>query len=232
MWEEIAMNYHNAANWHNVVTSLPSEDFDNKFKMEVHNWENVEHLGSTLIGVVASGSISVGDKVILCTSNDDDDDIAATVTFIEMFAKKLPEASACDSLGLGVDVDVNPDVYVDFVIKDEEWDDDDDDELTEAEQEYLDNIREFLEDDAEITPRERKMLDRICQKLGISEERAKELEASLAKPQLTEDEQEYLDMYHEYAEKGEVTEKERRRLDKFAAAMGISAERTKEIEKV
>lgn len=89
-----------------------------------------------------------------------------------------------------------------------------------------------MEDDAEITPRERKMLDRIRKKLGISEERAKELEASLAKPQLTEDEQEYLDMYHEYAEKGEVTEKERRRLDKFAAAMGISAERVKEIEKV
>lgn len=102
----------------------------------------------------------------------------------------------------------------------------------EAEQEYLDNIREFLEDDAEITPRERKMLDRIRQSLGISKERAQELEASLTKPQLTEDEQEYLDMFHEYAEKGEVTEKERRRLDKFAAAMGISAERVKEIEKI
>ena len=102
----------------------------------------------------------------------------------------------------------------------------------EAEQEYLDNIREFLEDDAEITSRERKMLDRIRQKLGISEERAKELEASLSKPQLTEDEQEYLDMYREYAEKGSVTEKEHRRLDKFAAAIGISAERVKEIEKL
>ncbi len=52
----------------------------------------------------------------------------------------------------------------------------------------------------------------------------------VAKPQLTEDEQEYLDMYHEYAEKGEVTEKERRRLDKFAVAMGISENRAKEIE--
>ena len=101
-----------------------------------------------------------------------------------------------------------------------------------TEQEYLDNIRELLEDDAEITPRERKMLDRIRQKLGISEERAKKLETSLTKPQLTEDEQEYLDMYREYAEKGSVTEKERRRLDKFAAAMGITAERVKEIEKV
>ena len=102
----------------------------------------------------------------------------------------------------------------------------------DAEEEYLDNIREFLEDDAEITPRERKMLDRIRQKLGISEERAKELEASLAKPQLTDDEQEYLDMYREYAEKGDVTEKKRRRLDKFAAAMGVTAERVKEIEKL
>lgn len=101
-----------------------------------------------------------------------------------------------------------------------------------TEQEYLENLKEFLEDDEEITPRERKMLNRIRQSLGISEERAQELEASLAKPQLTEDEQEYLDIYHEYAEKGEVTEKERRRLDKFAAAMGISAERAKEIEKV
>lgn len=108
----------------------------------------------------------------------------------------------------------------------------DESSYNEAEKEYLDNICEFLEDDAEITPRERKMLDRIRQKLGISEGRAQELEASLTKPQLTEDEQEYLDMYHEYAEKGEVTEKERRRLDKFAAAMGITAERVKEIEKV
>lgn len=107
----------------------------------------------------------------------------------------------------------------------------DDSSITDAEQEYLNSIREFLEDEAEISPRERKMLNRIRQSLGISEERAKELEASL-NPQLTEDEQEYLDMYHEYAEKGELTEKERRRLDKFAAAMGISAERVKEIEKV
>jgi len=105
-------------------------------------------------------------------------------------------------------------------------------QYTANEKEYIDSLRDFLEDDAEITPRERKMLDRIRKKLGISEERAKELEASLTKPQLTEDEQEYLDMYHEYAEKGEVTEKERRRLDKFAAAMGITAERVKEIEKV
>ena len=37
-------------------------------------------------------------------------------------------------------------------------------------------------------------------------------------------------MYREYAEKGEVTEKERRRLDKFANALGLAKERVKEIE--
>ena len=105
-------------------------------------------------------------------------------------------------------------------------------QISDAEQEYLDSVRDFLEDDVEITSREHKMLDRIRQSLGISEERAQELEASLSKPQLTEDEQEYHDMYREYAEKGEITEKERRRLDKFATALGISDERMKEIEKL
>ena len=75
------------------------------------------------------------------------------------------------------------------------------------------------------------MLDRTRQSLGISEERAKEIEKSL-KPQLTEDEQEYLEMYREYAEKGEITEKERRRLDKFAQALGIETKRIKEIERL
>ena len=75
------------------------------------------------------------------------------------------------------------------------------------------------------------MLDHIRQSLCISEERAKELEESL-KPKLSEDEQEYLDMYKEYAEKGEITEKERRRLDKFAMALGISEDRITVIEKL
>lgn len=104
-------------------------------------------------------------------------------------------------------------------------------EFSSKEQEYLDNLKEFLEDDAEITPRERKMLDRIREKLGISEERALELEESL-KPKLTEDEQEYLEMYREYAEKGVISEKERRRLDKFAVGLGISTERKSDLEKM
>ena len=107
-----------------------------------------------------------------------------------------------------------------------------DNSLTDSEQEYLDNLKELLEDGAEITPRERKMLNRIRQTLGISEERAKELEDSMVVSQLTEDEQEYLEMYREYAEDGVIDEKERRRLDKFASGLGISNDRKVMIEKM
>ena len=100
------------------------------------------------------------------------------------------------------------------------------------EQEYVNHLKELLEDDSEITPRERKMLDRIRQNLGISEERAEELEQLAVNPRLKKDEQEYIDMYRDYAENGIITDKERRKLDKFASALGISAERVKALEKL
>ena len=102
-------------------------------------------------------------------------------------------------------------------------------ELEDDEQEYIEALKEFLED-GKIGDRERRMLDRVRKSLDISEDRAAELEASLLSSQITKDEQEYLDMYWEYAEKGEVTEKERKRLDRFASAIGISSERMKELE--
>lgn len=102
--------------------------------------------------------------------------------------------------------------------------------LTSFEQDYLETLQEFMEDN-DMTERERKMLDKLRVRLGISEERAAELEAKLS-PQLTEDEQEYLDMYREYAANGIISEKERRRLEKFRMAYDISEERAKELEKI
>ena len=103
--------------------------------------------------------------------------------------------------------------------------------LIDNEQQYLDAVKECLEDGAEITPRDRRMLERIRTSLGISEKRAKELEASLA-PQLTDEEMEYLETYREYVEEGEIGEKERRKLDRFAGLLKISADRVKEIERM
>lgn len=218
--------------WYGFIPTLPHANEKEKFFMEVDYESNIDNKGAAIVGIVTSGSIAVGDKVLLSQYGKDSDEYKCVVTWIEVNGKDVNVAKAGDSLGMGIDADFDSIGFrVEAAEKFSEWEDNDE-EVTPEEQEYLDNLKDFLEDDEEITPRERKMLNRIRQTLGISEERAAELEASLAKPQLTEDEQEYLDMYREYAEKGEITEKERRRLDKFAQALGIKSDRIKEIEKV
>ena len=103
--------------------------------------------------------------------------------------------------------------------------------ISEDEQEYLEEVKMCLEEDNEISPRERRLLDRLRNKLNISEERAKELEESLKAPQLTEDEQEYLEEYKLCMEEdGEISSKERRLLDRLRDKLGINVERAKELE--
>lgn len=104
-------------------------------------------------------------------------------------------------------------------------------ELTDAESEYLEEVKACLEEDEVISPRERRLLNRLREKLGISEERAKELEESLKQPQLTTEEQEYFDEYKACLEDGNsISEKERRLLEKLRKMLGISEDRAKEIE--
>jgi len=103
--------------------------------------------------------------------------------------------------------------------------------LSEDEQEYLEEVKMCLEENNEISSRERRLLDRLRTKLNISEERAKELEESLKAPQLTEDEQEYLEEYKLCLEEdGEISSKERRLLDRLRDKLGISVERANELE--
>lgn len=100
---------------------------------------------------------------------------------------------------------------------------------TVEEDEYITELKEILSD-GDITPRERRLLDKIRIQFGISEQRAKELEDSLTTLQLTEEEQEYLNEYKEIIVGGEITEKERRLLDKILKLNGISQDRAREIE--
>ena len=104
-------------------------------------------------------------------------------------------------------------------------------QLTGEEQEYLDEVKECLAD-GELGGSERRLLNKLRIKLGISEERAAELEESLHKPQLTEAEKEYLEAYEDALEDGVISEKERRLLDKLMKINDISAERASEIEKM
>ena len=101
--------------------------------------------------------------------------------------------------------------------------------LTSEEIEYMEELHDVLAD-GEISEREHKLLDKIRTKLGISEERGKELEAYLSKPSLTAEEQEYLNEYREIVSEGEITPRDQRFLDKLKKVNGISEERAKEIE--
>ena len=104
-------------------------------------------------------------------------------------------------------------------------------QLHSEEQDYLEMYNEYAVE-GDISERDRKMLDKFRVRFGISEDRARELEASCNKPQLTGDEQEYLEMYKEYAADGEISERDRKMLNKMRDRMGISEERAKEIEQM
>lgn len=96
------------------------------------------------------------------------------------------------------------------------------------EQEYLEELKACLEDDGKITDKERRLLDRLRKSLGISEERAKELEASLNG--LSDEEKEYQEELKACMEDGHISDKERRLLDRLRKSLGISEQRAKEIE--
>lgn len=99
------------------------------------------------------------------------------------------------------------------------------------EQKYIDEVKECLSD-GEITKTGRRLLNMHRERLGISEIRAAELEASVATPQLTDEEKEYLEAYREACEDGQLSDKERRMLNRLRDMLGITEERAKEIEKI
>ncbi|MCR5394147.1 MAG: tellurite resistance TerB family protein [Bacteroidales bacterium] len=103
--------------------------------------------------------------------------------------------------------------------------------LSAEEQEYLTEVKSCLAD-GEIGPRERRLLDKLRDKLGITEERAATLEASLSSNGLSAEEQEYLTEFKECVEDGVVSDKNRRLLEKLREMSGISVERARELEQM
>lgn len=104
-------------------------------------------------------------------------------------------------------------------------------QYSKDEKEYLEELRICLEENNEITSSARRLLEKLRKYLGISEERALELEESL-KPTFTEDEKEYLEEYRLCLATGNtISASERRLLDKLRDQLGISEERAKNIER-
>ncbi len=102
-------------------------------------------------------------------------------------------------------------------------------QLNEDEQSYAEEVKFCLEDGT-IGDKERRFLERMRIKLGISPERALEIEKSLQQPQLTEDEQEYLEAVKDEIVDGSIPEPSRKLLNRFRRSLDISEERASKIE--
>ena len=104
--------------------------------------------------------------------------------------------------------------------------------ISDSESEYLEEVKECLKNGV-ISNGERRLLEKLRVKLGISASRASEIEASLLRPQLTKEEQEYLSEYNEcLRERGVITSGERRLLNKLRITLGLSESRAEELEKI
>ena len=106
------------------------------------------------------------------------------------------------------------------------------DKLNAEEKEYLDELKECLADNAQISPMERRLLDKFRDRLGISKERAEELQQMVMKPVLTDEEKEYIEIFKELSGEGEMTERKRRILNREREALGIMEERALELEQI
>ncbi len=102
--------------------------------------------------------------------------------------------------------------------------------LTPEEEQYKEEVMFCLEDDGYIDEQERKLLERKRIKFGIAPERAAEIE-EMCQPQLTEDEQEYIETYRDLLSDGrDISERERRILERQRKSLGISEKRANELE--
>lgn len=103
--------------------------------------------------------------------------------------------------------------------------------LTYKEKEFLNEVRFCIEDDGIIDNSEQIFLNKTREKLGLTEERAKELKESLLKPQFTENEKEYINALSELMIDGQIPESAQRIVERFRNLYEIDKQRANEIEK-
>lgn len=103
-------------------------------------------------------------------------------------------------------------------------------ELPDNEEKYKEEVLFYLEDNDVITDIERRFLEKKRIRLGISEERAKEIEEECL-PKLTPEEKEYIEALKELGDADLQNPRIRRMLDHERDDLGISEERALELEK-
>ncbi len=109
---------------------------------------------------------------------------------------------------------------------------------TAEEQEFIDEVNFILDHDGDIDDGDRRILIRLASRLGISEQRAKELEESVLisrgeSPEFTAQELEYIEeLRFCLEESSEISQSARRLLDRVSKNLGISEDRAREIEQI
>lgn len=204
--------------------SMPIED--------VYQWKGK----AVLTGQVSSGILEVSKDPRVIIVDAQGNAQSATVEGVRMFNKILDGAESGDNCGLIIngiqpeDVKIGSIVYLQsqFLPSVQNGTN-----FSGNEQEYLNEVKETIEDYDEIGPKERKRLEKTRIRLGISESRAAEIEASVSQSQLTDEEKEYLNEVQEVREDyGEIGPKERKYLEKTRIRLGISVERANELERM
>ncbi len=206
-----------------------------KFSMPiegVYQWNGK----AVLTGQVGTGCLEVSkdSKIVIVDAQGNAQ--SATVESILMLNMFLDEAECDDNCGLIIndiqpeDVEIGSIVYLQsqFLPSVQNGTC-----FSDKEQEYLNEVKETIEDYDEIGPKERKRLEKTRIRLGISESRAAEIEASVSQSQLTDEEKEYLNEVQEVREDyGEIGPKERKYLEKTRIRLDISVERANELERM
>lgn len=213
--------------------------------VEVSRFLHVYGRGIVILDTLQA-DVKVGEQVIVCTDNTEFDSVVEGIT---MFFKMLDGGEAGDKAVLmlkgvtalnikpgtkiyrkretehtNIGNDVQRDEPIKQISSESEM-------LTSEEEKYKDEILFCLEDNSTITEDDRIYLERKRKKLGISKERAEEIEQQTA-PSLSDDEKEYLETYKELASSGVLSERAIRLLERERESLNISKERAKEIEKL
>ncbi len=213
--------------------------------MEIDKFAYTGGRGTVALGTLAM-DIKTGKQVVIC---DEDSEYESVIEDIMMFCTILQEGEKGDKAGLflkGMDSS-NIRKGMKIYLKHQEAQKDKNSQtesntvpndknehqcecLSHEEEKYKEEVLFCLEDGGSISDDDRKYLERKRNKFGISPERAAEIE-SMCKPQLTEEEQEYLDTFREMTSDGEISDRMRRLLDRERESLGISRDRAAEIER-
>ena len=214
--------------------------------MEIDKFAFIEGRGTVALGTLAM-DIKTGKQVVVC---NEDSECESVIENIMMFCTILSEGEKGDKAGLflkGMDSS-NIRKGMKIYLKHQEAQKDKNSQtesntvpndknehqcecLSHEEEKYKEEVLFCLEDGGSISDDDRKYLDRKRNKFGISPERAAEIE-SMCKPQLTEEEQEYLDTFREMTSDGEISDRMRRLLDRERESLGISQVRAEELERL